>query len=203
MRKFVIVVLSLFLIGAIGIAADTATKGVTLKDKVVVKIKEAPVSKAVEKTVVVVKTVEKKVETTIATVVTAVLTEADWRSARDLADTLQGEGKLLEASAQHLKTVEIARQLKDGFSNSRSAWGLQNAGYMVVLMHQKDNKTDLTKADAYLREASNIISTIPDANPDCIKCINSNLDYVTRNMPKQVEKKIEQPVKSDKKVEKK
>jgi hypothetical protein len=123
--------------------------------------------------------------------VAVVLTQADWVKANVTAKQLGDEEKYLEASDAYLTAGKIAVQVKDGYDKARLAWALNNASYMIILQHKKDNKVDLSKARAYLEEAL----TIGNLDADCERCIKSNASYIDTVSPKPVEVKKEEPKK--------
>ena len=123
-----------------------------------------------------------------------VLTQADWVKANDEAKLLCSEAKYLEASDKYIAAGKIAKEVLDGYADVRWAWVLNNAAYMIILEHKKDNKVSLSKALEYLTEAK----TIEKIDKDCVRCVESNLAYVEYFNSKPVEVKKEVTVEKKK-----
>ena len=100
--------------------------------------------------------------------------QVDWEISNMKAKKLDSEGLYLESAQQYLMTCSIARAIKDGYTDSRSAWALNNAAYMVIKYHKKFNTWDLSNAEKWLLEAG----SIEKASEECIKCIESNMAYI-------------------------
>lgn len=134
----------------------------------------------------------KKADVTKEVAVKAVaLSQADWEKANADARECENKEDLVGAEIAYLKVVEIAKQVNDGYADARVAWGLNNASYALIKRHQKDKTVDLSNAKKYLTEAIALKEKIGE---ECIRCIESNTNYVNTNMKVEVKKEILKPV---------
>ena len=124
----------------------------------------------------------------IAAETKSVLVQADWEKAVDEAEFLQTKGDYDGASLKYLEAVKIAQQIGDKFTNSRSAWGLNDAAYEIILKHKKDSSTDLSKAKRCLEDAAKIEGVV---DKECLRCIESNMSYVKDHFKEEVKEKKE------------
>jgi hypothetical protein len=95
----------------------------------------------------------------------------NWRAAKATAEKYDNEGKFVEALQYYL---EYARQAEGLGSQELTAWGKNNAAYMIIKRHKLDSSVDLTPAKKLLDEAL----AIDAATEDCKKCLEMNMEYV-------------------------
>ena len=95
----------------------------------------------------------------------------NWRAAKAKAEEYDGAGKYAEALQYYL---EYARQA-DGLARPElTAWGKNNAAYMIIKMHRLDPTVDLAPARKLLEEGL----AIEGASEDCRRIMAMNLEYV-------------------------
>ena len=95
----------------------------------------------------------------------------NWRAAKAKAEEYDGAGKYAEALQYYL---EYARQA-DGLARPElTAWGKNNAAYMIIKMHKQDPTVDLAPAKKLLEEGL----AIDSAADDCKQVLATNMEYV-------------------------
>ena len=121
----------------------------------------------------------KKVEATkeVATI-TKPLTQNDWFSNQDKAKALCLAKDYIGSAKVYMEGITIAEMVKDGFTEVRTAWDLNDAANMIIEQYKLDNKTDLIVAKAYLEKAQ----TIKEIDSECAKFVKSNLDFIAEHM---------------------
>jgi len=93
------------------------------------------------------------------------------RAAQAKAKESDDAGKYAEALQYYL---EYARQA-DGLDwKELTAWGKNNAAYMIIKMHKADPTVDLAPAEKLLEEGL----AIAEATEDCKRFLASNMAYV-------------------------
>jgi hypothetical protein len=95
----------------------------------------------------------------------------NWRAAKSMAEKYDNEGKFVEALQYYL---EYARQAEGLASPELTAWGKNNAAFMIIKRHKLDATVDLAPAKKLLEEAM----AIDKATEDCKKCLEMNMEYV-------------------------
>lgn len=94
-----------------------------------------------------------------------------WLAAKAKAEKHDAEGNLVAALQYYL---EYIRQAKGLSSPVRTAWGMNNAAYMIIKMHRADPTVDLEPARKLLENGL----AIPEASEDCRKIMAMNLEHV-------------------------
>jgi hypothetical protein len=94
-----------------------------------------------------------------------------WLAAKAKAEESDAAGNLVAALQYYL---EYIRQAEGLGSPVRVAWGKNNAAYMIIKMHRRDNTVDLAPARKLLEEGL----AIEEAPEECRRFMASNLEYV-------------------------
>jgi hypothetical protein len=95
----------------------------------------------------------------------------NWRAAQAKAKEYDDAGKYAEALQYYL---EYARQAEGLGRGDLTAWGKNNAAFMIIKMHKADPAVDLAPAEKLLEEGL----AIAEATEDCKRLLASNMEYV-------------------------
>jgi hypothetical protein len=95
----------------------------------------------------------------------------NWRAAKAKAEEYDNAGKFAEALQYYL---EYARQAEGLARPELTAWGKNNAAYMIIKMHKQDPTVDLAPAKKLLEEGL----AIDAATDDCKQVLATNMEYV-------------------------
>ena len=93
-----------------------------------------------------------------------------WLAAKASAEKNDADGKFVEALQYYL---EYARQAEGLGRRDLTAWGKNNAAYMIIKMHRGDPTVDLAPARRLLEEGL----AVPEATEDCRQVMSRNLEY--------------------------
>ena len=121
-----------------------------------------------------------------------VTAQKDWQKLGNLWDNfrqlqkdikkLSDEKKFIEAADGYQKYIDSAKEINDPkYTPSLIEWGLNDKADMYIEEHKKDQKGPnaldlMNKAKTLLDEAN---KGIENADPECKKCIESNMSYVS------------------------
>ncbi len=94
-----------------------------------------------------------------------------WLAAKSKAEECDAAGNLVSALQYYL---EYTRQAEGLNSPARAAWGKNNAAYMIIKMHRRDQTVDLSPAEKLLQEGL----ALDGATEDCRKVMALNPEYV-------------------------
>jgi len=94
-----------------------------------------------------------------------------WLAAKASAEKNDADGKFVEALQYYL---EYARQAEGLGRRDLTAWGKNNAAYMIIKMHKQDPTVDLAPAKKLLEEGM----AVDEATEDCKRVLATNMEYV-------------------------
>jgi hypothetical protein len=106
-----------------------------------------------------------------------------WLAAKTKAEQYDAAGDFVSALQYYLEYTRQAEGLSDP---ARSAWGKNNAAYMIIKMHRQDPSVDLTPAGKLLQEGL----AIREAADDCRKVLAMNLEYVKLSLGRTPERAL-------------
>ncbi len=95
----------------------------------------------------------------------------NFRAAKAMAESCDREGKFVEALQHYLEYIKQAEGLGEP---ALTAWGKNNAAYMIIKRHKADPSVDLGPARKLIEEGL----AIEAASEACKKALASNLGYV-------------------------
>ena len=95
----------------------------------------------------------------------------NFRAAKAMAESCDREGKFVEALQHYLEYIKQAEGLGEP---ALTAWGKNNAAYMIIKHHKADPSVDLGPARKLIEEGL----AIEAAPEDCRKALASNMGYV-------------------------